>query len=71
MVSSEGRLSEKLLQQAPFLSADLNPIEEAFSKFKHVLAIHGRALDDIELAVSNALEAITPANCHGYYSFYL
>ena len=56
------------LEFLPPYSADLNPIEEAWSKMKSVLRrICARTLDALLSGVGEALEAISPSDCHGWF----
>jgi len=56
------------LEFLPPYSADLNPIEEAWSKMKSVLRrIGARTLDALLAAVAEALEAISPIDCNGWF----
>ena len=51
----------------PAYSPDLNPIEEAFSKAKTLLrTAAARTHEDLVAAIRAALQAITPADAHGY-----
>ena len=53
----------------PSYSPDLSPIEEAFSKLKAVLRrVQARTQDALEAAIALALDQITPADAHGYFT---
>ncbi len=51
----------------PSYSPDLNPIEQAFAKIKHVMRkAMGRSVEAVENAVAEALDTITPQECSNY-----
>jgi transposase len=51
----------------PSYSPDLNPIEQAFTKIKHVMRkAMGRSVEAVENAVAEALDTITPQECSNY-----
>jgi transposase len=53
----------------PPYSPDLNPIEHVWSKVKALLrAAAARTFDAVVAAAGDALRAITPADCDGYFS---
>ena len=52
----------------PSYSPDLNPIEEAFSKVKHLLRkAKARTLEALFGATAQALEAVSADDARGYY----
>jgi transposase len=56
------------LRYLPPYSPDLNPIENAFSKFKSLLRkAAARTVDELEAAIKNALPAFKPAECANYF----
>jgi len=55
------------LRHLPAYSPDLNPIENAFSKLKaHLRQAASRTLNDLQAAVSIALDAFTPHHCRNF-----
>ena len=53
----------------PSYSPDLSPIEEAFSKLKHLLRkAEARTREALEKAIAEALELITHEDATGYFS---
>ncbi|MGH3147086.1 MAG: IS630 family transposase [Rubrobacter sp.] len=53
----------------PPYSPDLNPIEEAFSKIKHLVRKAGaRTRDALDEAVGEALRAVTPQDAAGWFA---
>jgi transposase len=53
----------------PAYSPDLSPIEEAFSKLKHLLRKAGaRTIEALEGAIANALTVITDFDAQGYFT---
>lgn len=51
----------------PKYSPDLNPIEQFFAKFKHLLRdAAARTIDDVCAAIGHLLEAFTPEECANY-----
>ena len=53
----------------PPYSPDFNPIEMAFSKIKTRLrAIAARTLPDLWDAIRDAIDAVTPDDCRGYFT---
>lgn len=53
----------------PPYSPDFNPIEMAFSKIKTRLrAIAARTLTDLRDAIRDAIDAVTPDDCRGYFT---
>ncbi len=53
----------------PPYSPDLNPIEMAFSKLKALLrAAAARTVDALEGAIADAIDAITPHDCAGFFT---
>jgi transposase len=66
-VAVEGRGAEVWF--LPAYSPDLNPIEEAFSKLKSALRrAAARTRDALTDAIRSALQTITPADVHGWYT---
>ena len=58
----------KLLYLPPY-SPDLNPIENAFAKFKaHVRKTAARTLDALEAAAANALLTFRPTECENFFA---
>jgi transposase len=56
------------LEFLPPYSPEFNPIEEAWSKMKGILrAAKARTVDTLVQAVGEALEAISPTDCHGWF----
>lgn len=56
------------LEFLPRYSPDFNPIEEAWSKMKSMLrAANARIVDALVSALDDALSAITPTDCQGWY----
>lgn len=52
----------------PPYSPDLNPIEPCWSKVKeHLRAIGARSQADLDHAIADALQGITPADAKGYF----
>lgn len=57
----------KLLYLPPY-SPDFNPIEKAFAKLKALLRkAAARTLDDLWVAIAEALKAFTPTECKNYF----
>ena len=57
-----------LLYLPPY-SPDFNPIEPAFSKLKAILRkLAARTLEALEAAIVTAGDAITPGDCHGFFT---
>lgn len=57
------------LKFLPPYSPDFNPIEMAFSKIKtHLRKIAARTLPDLWDAIRNAINAVTPDDCRGYFT---
>jgi transposase len=53
----------------PPYSPDLNPIEEAFSKIKHLVRKTGaRTRDALDGAAGEALRAVTPEDAMGWFA---
>ncbi|WP_158743893.1 IS630 family transposase, partial [Acidisphaera sp. L21] len=53
----------------PPYSPDLNPIENAFAKFKAILRrTAARTFDDLISAIRDALQAFTPGECANYFT---
>ncbi len=53
----------------PPYSPDLNPIEQTLSKIKHALRkAMGRSIREVEDALKEILNAITPEECRNYFS---
>ena len=62
------RASHARLLFLPKYSPDLNPIEQVFSKLKHLLRkAAGRTPDDICAAIGQLLETYTPNECANYF----
>lgn len=58
----------RLLYLPPY-SPDLNPIENAFAKFKaHVRKTAARTLDALEAAAANALLTFRPTECANFFA---
>ena len=58
----------RLLYLAPY-SPDLNPIENAFAKFKaHVRKTAARTLDALQAAAANALLTFRPTECANFFA---
>ncbi len=58
----------KRVEFLPPYSPELNPIEEAWSKMKSILrAIKARFADALILALADALSAISPLDCAGWF----
>jgi transposase len=56
----------RVLRLPPY-SPDFNPIENAISKMKSLLRKLGhRSFDDLEAAIAQATNAITPGDAHGF-----
>lgn len=56
------------LRFLPAYSPDYSPIEWAFSKLKtHLRRIAARTSDELERAIADGLNAITPADAHGWF----
>lgn len=52
--------------------ADLNPIEEAFSKLKAMLQdCRAELNEEIHVCITDAFLSITEKDCRGYYRKYL
>ena len=52
----------------PPYSPDLNPIEKAWAKLKQLLrAVKARSKEALDLAISDALPSITPANAQACF----
>lgn len=57
------------LRYLPPYSPDLNPIENAFSKFKaNLRKTAARTIGALNLAIDNALNAFEPGECRNYFS---
>jgi len=57
----------KLLYLPPY-SPDFNPIEKAFAKLKALLRkAAARTVDDLWVAIAEALKAFTPTECENYF----
>jgi transposase len=53
----------------PAYSPELNPIEEAFAKLKHVIKQQKpRTVDTLLAAIKRGIQAITPADAMGYFA---
>ena len=51
----------------PPYSPDLNPIEQVFSKLKHILRMTmGRCIEAIETAIAKAITSISKQECQNY-----
>ena len=58
-----------ILLYLPPYSPDLNPIENAFAKFKaHVRKTAARTLDALELAAASALKTFKPTECTNFFA---
>ena len=58
-----------ILLYLPPYSPDLNPIENAFAKFKaHVRKTAARTLDALEAAAANALLTFRPTECENFFA---
>lgn len=56
------------LEFLPPYSPDLNPIEEAWGKVKTMLrAAKARALEALVWALDEALTAVSPQDCQGWF----
>lgn len=72
--SHRGKAVRQAIRQAgakllflPKYSPDLNPIEQLFSKLKHLLRkAQARSYDAVLSAIGQALQAYTPAECRNY-----
>ncbi len=63
----EGRGADLLF--LPSYSPDLNPIEEAFSKIKHIVRKAGaRPREALLEAIGRALSAVTPEDAAGWFA---
>jgi transposase len=52
----------------PKYSPDLNPIEQVFAKFKHLLRkANARSVEAISAAIGEILRAFTPEECANYF----
>ncbi len=52
----------------PPYSPDLNPIEKMWSKVKAILRkLKARTEKELIAAIAQALEAVTPSDCHGWF----
>jgi transposase len=57
------------LRYLPPYSPDLNPIENAFAKFKaHVRKSAARTLDALEQAAADALQQFKPGECANFFT---
>jgi transposase len=73
--SHRGKLVRKAIRQAgarllflPKYSPDLNPIEQVFSKLKHLLRkAQARSYDTLLNATAELLDRFTPAECANYF----
>jgi len=73
--SHKGKAVRKLIRSAgaklfflPKYSPDLNPIEQAFAKIKHLLRkAKARTVDAICAAIGQILRAFTPEECANYF----
>lgn len=64
LISAQGATVRYL----PPYSPDLNPIELAFAKLKaHLRQAAARTLDELFLALSNALNGFTPQHCSAFF----
>jgi transposase len=53
----------------PKYSPDLNPIEQVFAKFKHLLRkAAARSFDALTAAIGTLLESFTPQECANYFA---
>jgi transposase len=74
--SHKGKAARQLIRSVgaklfflPKYSPDLNPIEQAFAKFKHLLRkASARSFEAICLALSEILTAFTPQECANYFA---
>jgi transposase len=56
------------LRYLPPYSPDLNPIEQAFSKFKALLRKHAeRTMDGLWQRIGMLLEQVTPTDCQNFF----
>jgi len=56
------------LRYLPAYSPDLNPIEQAFSKFKaHLRKAATRTVDDLWDAIAEAIPLFQPTECQNYF----
>jgi transposase len=56
------------LRYLPPYSPDLNPIENAFAKFKaHVRKAAARTIEALEAAAAQALQAFNPTQCSNFF----
>ena len=71
-VSGIGQLLQKAgatLRFLPPYSPDFNPIENAISQIKSILKkIAARTKDALELAIAEAIDAVTPQHAENYFS---
>ena len=73
--SHKGKAVRKAIRAAgaklfflPKYSPDLNPIEQVFSKLKHLLRdAAARTAEAVLTAISKALDAFTPQECSRYF----
>jgi putative transposase len=73
--SHRGKLVRRAIRQAgarllflPKYSPDLNPIEQVFSKLKHLLRnAQARSYDALLNATAELLDRFTPAECANYF----
>jgi len=57
----------KLFYLPPY-SPDLNPIEQAFAKFKTLLRkANARSFDQVQAAIARLPKAITPQECRNFF----
>lgn len=57
----------RLLYLPPY-SPDFNPIENMWSKVKsHLRSAAARTYEALQTAITDALHAVTPADCHGFF----
>ena len=64
LVESRGA---QLIYLPPY-SPDFNPIEQAWSKLKQLLrGVKARVLDQLEPAIAQAIDAITPQNAQAFF----
>lgn len=74
--SHRGKLVRKAIRAAgarllflPKYSPDLNPIEQVFSKLKHMLRkAQARSYDALLSATAELLDTYTPAECRNYFT---
>ena len=53
----------------PAYSPDLNPTEKMWSKVKALLRkAKARSIEDLEMAIKHALEAISPSDAEGWFT---